>query len=74
MFDLQDLLWKNDNVVYLSCPVLIKPQFLYKFLKFSPEKYPFIIVSIVTLPMTIILSLSFVYLARKVKVLEKYLL
>jgi hypothetical protein len=29
MFDLQDLLWKNDNVVYLSYSVLIKPHDLF---------------------------------------------
>jgi surface polysaccharide O-acyltransferase-like enzyme len=58
--------------IYLVHTLFIN--FIYKFIKFSPGKYPLIIVIIVTTIITILLSLSFSYFARKIKVIRKYLL
>jgi surface polysaccharide O-acyltransferase-like enzyme len=47
---------------------------LYKFVKFSPEKYPLIMVVIITTLITIVLSMGFSYVARKIKIVKKYVL
>jgi surface polysaccharide O-acyltransferase-like enzyme len=58
--------------IYLIHPLFIN--FLYKFIKLTPEKYPLIIVIVVTSIITIFLSVAFSYFAQKVKVLKKYIL
>jgi surface polysaccharide O-acyltransferase-like enzyme len=58
--------------IYLIHTLFIN--FIYKFIRFSPEKYPLIIVIVLTTVTTILLSISFSYLARKIKIIRKYLL
>jgi surface polysaccharide O-acyltransferase-like enzyme len=58
--------------IYLIHPLFIN--FLYKFANFSPERYPLIIIAIVTIIMTILLSICFGYLARKIKIIRTYIL
>jgi surface polysaccharide O-acyltransferase-like enzyme len=58
--------------IYLIHTLFIN--FLYKFIKITPEKYPLIIVIILTSILTILLSLCFSYLARKIKIIRLYLL
>jgi surface polysaccharide O-acyltransferase-like enzyme len=48
--------------------------FLYKYLKLTPEKYPLIIIIVVVSILTIILSFSFSYFTRKIKILRRYIL
>jgi surface polysaccharide O-acyltransferase-like enzyme len=43
---------------------------LYKFIKFTPQKYPLIMVVIMTILITIALSVCFSYAARKIKVIK----
>jgi surface polysaccharide O-acyltransferase-like enzyme len=58
--------------IYLIHTLFIN--YLYKFIKLTPEKYPLIIVVILTSIITILLSISFCYLARKIKIVKKYIL
>jgi surface polysaccharide O-acyltransferase-like enzyme len=58
--------------IYLIHTLFIN--FLYKFIKFTPEKYPLIIVVIMTTLITIALSMCFSYVARKIKIIRKYIL
>jgi surface polysaccharide O-acyltransferase-like enzyme len=58
--------------VYLIHTLFIN--FIYKIIKFSPEKYPLIMVVVLTAIVTILLSMCFSYLARKIKIIKKYLL
>jgi surface polysaccharide O-acyltransferase-like enzyme len=46
----------------------------FKFIKFTPDKYPLILVIINITGMTIILSLLFSIIARKIKIIKKYVL
>jgi surface polysaccharide O-acyltransferase-like enzyme len=48
--------------------------FFYKFIKFTPENYPLLIVIIGSTMITIILSIIFTYIARKIKMIKKYVL
>jgi surface polysaccharide O-acyltransferase-like enzyme len=48
--------------------------FLYKFIKLTPEKYPLIIVISSTAIITIFFSIAFSYSARKIKIIKKYIL
>jgi surface polysaccharide O-acyltransferase-like enzyme len=47
---------------------------LYKFIKFTPEKYPLIIVIIGATSITIMFSIGFTYIARKINIVKKYIL
>jgi surface polysaccharide O-acyltransferase-like enzyme len=47
---------------------------LYKFIKFTPEKYPLVIITVMTALITIILSMSFSYAAGRIKIIKKYVL
>ena len=58
--------------IYLIHTLFIN--FLYKFIDISPEKYPLIIVIILTTVITILLSICFSHLARKIKIIRKYIL
>jgi surface polysaccharide O-acyltransferase-like enzyme len=46
----------------------------YKFIKFTPEKYPAAIVAITITISTIILSFCFTYCLRKIKIIKNYVL
>jgi surface polysaccharide O-acyltransferase-like enzyme len=48
--------------------------FLYKVIKFSPEKYPLVIVIICVSTITMISSIVFTYMARRIKFIRKYVL
>jgi surface polysaccharide O-acyltransferase-like enzyme len=48
--------------------------FIYKFLKFTPERFPLIVVLLGTFTLTSILSIGFTYCLRKIKILKLYLL
>lgn len=58
--------------MYLIHPLIIN--ILFKFFKFTPDKYPLMIVVTVTTVVTIILSLLFTLAARKIKIVRKYIL
>jgi surface polysaccharide O-acyltransferase-like enzyme len=58
--------------IYLIHTLFIN--FLYKYANLTPEKYPLIIVVILTTVITILLSIFFSYLARKIKIIRKYIL
>jgi surface polysaccharide O-acyltransferase-like enzyme len=58
--------------IYLIHPLFIN--FLYKYIKFSPEKYPLVIVIVITVLVTLILSMGFSYIARKIKIIRRYVL
>jgi surface polysaccharide O-acyltransferase-like enzyme len=58
--------------IYLIHTLFIN--FLYKFIKLTPEKYPLIIVIVLVTIITIVLSICFSYLARKIKIIKIYLL
>jgi surface polysaccharide O-acyltransferase-like enzyme len=58
--------------IYLIHTLFIN--FLYKFIKIIPEKHPLIIVILLTSIITILLSICFSYLARKIKIVRLYLL
>jgi surface polysaccharide O-acyltransferase-like enzyme len=58
--------------IYLIHTLFIN--FLYKFIKLSPEKHPLIIVVILTTIVTVLLSICFSYFARKIKIIRTYLL
>jgi surface polysaccharide O-acyltransferase-like enzyme len=58
--------------IYLIHALFIN--FLYKFINISPEKYPLIVVVILTTIITILLSICFSYLARKIRIIRKYIL
>jgi surface polysaccharide O-acyltransferase-like enzyme len=47
---------------------------LYKFIKFTPENYPLIMVVVITTLSTIILSICFSCVARRIKIIKKYVL
>ncbi|MDR2417813.1 MAG: acyltransferase, partial [Treponema sp.] len=56
---------------------LIHPFFLnifFKFIKFTPDRYPFVLVVVVITTMTIMLSLLFSIISRKIKIIKKYVL
>ncbi|MDR1325710.1 MAG: acyltransferase family protein, partial [Treponema sp.] len=56
---------------------LIHPLFLnmfFKFIKFTPEKYPLILVVICITVTTVIFSFLFSIIARKIKIIKKYVL
>jgi surface polysaccharide O-acyltransferase-like enzyme len=57
--------------IYLIHTLFIN--FLYKFIKFTPEKYPLIIVIIGVTIITFILSIGFTYITRKINVMKKIL-
>jgi surface polysaccharide O-acyltransferase-like enzyme len=46
----------------------------FKFIKFTPDRYPFVLVVIVIMIMTIILSLMFSIVFRKIKFIKNYVL
>jgi surface polysaccharide O-acyltransferase-like enzyme len=46
----------------------------FKFIKFTPENYPLIIVIICTSIFTILFSLLFSFIVRKIKIINKYIL
>jgi surface polysaccharide O-acyltransferase-like enzyme len=58
--------------IYLIHTLFIN--FLYKFIKLTPGKYPLIIVIIMAIIITIVLSTGFSYIARKIKIIKKYVL
>jgi len=58
--------------IYLTHPLFIN--FLYKFMRFTPEKYPLSIVLIGALTITILFSTCFTYFARKLTIARKYIL
>jgi surface polysaccharide O-acyltransferase-like enzyme len=58
--------------IYLVHMVFIN--FLYKFIKISPEKYPLPVIVILASLTTIVLSTAFSCLARKIKIVKKYIL
>lgn len=58
--------------IYLIHPLFIN--FLYKFLKLIPERYPLIMDVFITGIVTIILSIGFTFYARKINIIRKYLL
>ena len=58
--------------VYLIHPLFIN--LIFKFIKFTPENYPFWIVVIMTIILTILFSFLFAYLWRKIPFVKKYVL
>ena len=58
--------------MYLIHPLLIN--LFIKFIKFTPEKYPFTVVVLVIFLVTIMFSFFFTIVARKIKILSKYIL
>jgi surface polysaccharide O-acyltransferase-like enzyme len=58
--------------IYLIHTLFIN--FLYKFIKFTPEKYPLINIIICVSITTFILSIGFTFIARKINIIKKYLL
>jgi surface polysaccharide O-acyltransferase-like enzyme len=58
--------------IYLIHTLFIN--FLYKFIKLSPEKYPLLIVVVLTTIITILFSMCFSYFVRKIKIIKTYLL
>ena len=58
--------------IYLIHTLFIN--FLYKFIKFSPERFPLIIVIIGVSTITIVLSIGFTYMGRRIKIIRKYVL
>lgn len=58
--------------IYLIHPLFTN--FLYKVIKITPEKYPLAVVIVVVLIITLILSVCFTYIARKITILRKYIL
>jgi surface polysaccharide O-acyltransferase-like enzyme len=58
--------------IYLIHTLFIN--FLYKFAKFTPEKYPAMVVILGTLVLTFLLSMLFAYCARKIKIAKEYIL
>jgi surface polysaccharide O-acyltransferase-like enzyme len=58
--------------IYLIHPLILFS--LYLFLGFTPERYPLIIVILGTIVITVFSSIGFIYLGKKIHVVEKYLL
>jgi surface polysaccharide O-acyltransferase-like enzyme len=58
--------------IYLIHTLFIN--FIYKFAKFTPEKYPLIVVIVGTLISTMLLSVLFTWCARKIKIVREYIL
>jgi surface polysaccharide O-acyltransferase-like enzyme len=58
--------------IYLVHMIFIN--FIYKFLKFTPERFPLIVVLLGTFIITSIASIIFTYFLRKIKILKLYLL
>jgi surface polysaccharide O-acyltransferase-like enzyme len=46
----------------------------FKFIKFTPDRYPFVLVVVVITIMTIIFSLLFSIISRRIKIIKKYIL
>jgi surface polysaccharide O-acyltransferase-like enzyme len=58
--------------LYLCIPLIkIFINFLYKFIKLTPAKSPLIIVIITVMSITILLSMGFSCIARKIKIIRK---
>jgi surface polysaccharide O-acyltransferase-like enzyme len=73
---------KTDKIIEIIAPLCfgvylihtLFTNFLYKFLGFSPEKYPLIIVVFSVTIITILFSILLTYLVRKIKIIRMYLL
>ena len=58
--------------MYLIHPLIIN--LFIKVIKFTPDKYPLVVVVVVVAIVTTILSLLFTLVARKIKIVKKYIL
>jgi surface polysaccharide O-acyltransferase-like enzyme len=67
-----DFISKQSFGIYLIHPLFL--HIFYKLLKFTPEKYPFITVITTVTIVTVLASLLFTVLCRKIKVIKKYVL